>query len=103
MDPLSSIAVDHYETKATKYDKNEGIGSDILNNSIPTTVYREIHHLLTLCKKWSALCEMFEHRGNTVQIDILMKLQSAKYSGGSMRSFLSQLTEWRDDLLDNDY
>jgi hypothetical protein len=46
---------------------------------------------------------MFKHHSNTIQIDILAKLQSAHYSSSSMRSFLSQLTEWRNDLLDNDY
>ncbi|KAJ2929484.1 hypothetical protein H1R20_g7604, partial [Candolleomyces eurysporus] len=101
--PLESADVDKYELLAAEYDRNEGLGSDVLNNTIPTPIYREIHHLPTLALKWRALQAMFEHRGNTVQIDILSKLQSARYSSGSMRAFLSQLTEWRNDLLDNDY
>ncbi|KAJ2921695.1 hypothetical protein H1R20_g15406, partial [Candolleomyces eurysporus] len=101
--PLESADVDKYEQLASDYDRNKGLGSDVLNNTIPTAIYREIHHLPTLATKWRALQAMFEHRGNTVQINILSKLQAARYTSGSMRAFLSQLTEWRNDLLDNDY
>ncbi|KAJ2923795.1 hypothetical protein H1R20_g13297, partial [Candolleomyces eurysporus] len=101
--PLSDKDVGKLEDAACEYDKNQGLGSDVLNNTVPTSIYREIHHLTTLAAKWKALHDMFEHRGNVVQIDLLTKLQSARYTGGSMRAFLSQLTEWRNDLLDNDY
>ncbi|RXW15910.1 hypothetical protein EST38_g9944, partial [Candolleomyces aberdarensis] len=101
--PLSDEAVEKLEDAACDYDKNEGIGSDVLNNTLPTSIYREIQTCRTLAEKWSALQAMFEHRGNVVQIDILTKLQSARYTSGSMRAFLSQLTEWRNNLLDNDY
>jgi hypothetical protein len=96
--PIALSDVAKYEESASEYDRLEGIGSDVLNNTIPTSIYREIHHFSTLAKKWKALQAMFEHRGNVVQIDILTKLQSARYTSGSMRSFLSQLTEWRNDL-----
>ncbi|KAJ2918787.1 hypothetical protein MD484_g1572, partial [Candolleomyces efflorescens] len=101
--PLSIAEVNVLEEAAAEYDKREGIGSDIINNSIPSSVYREIYKHSTLHAKWEALSEMFEHRGNTVQLDILAKLSSAKYTSGSMRNHLSQLTQWRNDLLDNDY
>ncbi|RXW12896.1 hypothetical protein EST38_g12957 [Candolleomyces aberdarensis] len=92
--PLSDEAVEKLEDAACDYDKNEGIGSDVLNNTLPTSIYRKIQTCRTLAEKWSALQAMFEHRGNVVQIDILTKLQSARYTSGSMRAFLSQLTEW---------
>ncbi|RXW13584.1 hypothetical protein EST38_g12270 [Candolleomyces aberdarensis] len=92
--PLSDKAVEKLEDAACDYDKNEGIGSDVLNNTLPTSIYRKIQTCRTLAEKWSALQAMFEHRGNIVQIDILTKLQSARYTSGSMQAFLSQLTEW---------
>ncbi|RXW11527.1 hypothetical protein EST38_g14328 [Candolleomyces aberdarensis] len=101
--PLTDDDIEKFEVAACEYDKNEGIGSDVLNNTLPTSIYREIQTYKTLAEKWSALSSMFEHRGNVVQFDILARLQNARYQGGSMRSFLSQLTEWRNQLLDNDY
>ncbi|KAJ2929035.1 hypothetical protein H1R20_g8058, partial [Candolleomyces eurysporus] len=101
--PLLADDIERFEVAASEYDKNEGVGSDVLNNTLPTSIYREIQTFKTLAEKWSALSSMFEHRGNVVQFDILAKLQNARYQGGSMRSFLSQLTEWRNQLLDNDY
>ncbi|KAJ2911382.1 hypothetical protein MD484_g9032, partial [Candolleomyces efflorescens] len=98
--PIALTNVLKYEELASKYDRLEGIGSDVLNNTIPASIYREIHHLNSLARKWKALSLMFEHRGNVVQIDILTKLQAARYTSGSMRAFLSQLMEWRNDLLD---
>jgi hypothetical protein len=78
--PIALSDVAKYEESASEYDRLEGIGSDILNNTISTSVYCEIHHLPTLAAKWKTLHTMFEHRGNIVQIDILAKLQSARYT-----------------------
>ncbi|KAJ2911504.1 hypothetical protein MD484_g8911, partial [Candolleomyces efflorescens] len=101
--PITLTDVLKYEELASEYDQLEGIGSDVLNNTIPASIYCEIHHLNSLSRKWKALTLMFEHRGNVVQINILTKLQAARYTSGSMRVFLSQLTKWRNDLLENDY
>ncbi|KAJ2936697.1 hypothetical protein H1R20_g406, partial [Candolleomyces eurysporus] len=101
--PLLAKDVAKFEDSTCDYNKNEGIGSDVLNNTLPTSIYCEIQTHQTLAKKWSALQAMFKHRGNIVQIDILTRLQSAHYTSGSMQAFLSQLTEWRNDLLNNDY
>ncbi|RXW16152.1 hypothetical protein EST38_g9701 [Candolleomyces aberdarensis] len=73
--PLSDKAIEKLKDTAFNYNKNKCIGSDA----------------------------MFKHHRNIVQIDILTKFQSADYTSGSMRAFLSQLTEWQNNLLNNNY
>ncbi|RXW17545.1 hypothetical protein EST38_g8307 [Candolleomyces aberdarensis] len=65
-EPLEIEEVEKFEQLATEYDRKEGLGSHILNNTIPMSVYREIRHLPTLAAKWEVLQNMFEHRGNVV-------------------------------------
>ncbi|RXW11752.1 hypothetical protein EST38_g14103 [Candolleomyces aberdarensis] len=49
--PLSADDIEKFEVAACEYDKNEGVGSDVLNNTLPTSIYREIQTFKTLAEK----------------------------------------------------
>ncbi|TFK37947.1 hypothetical protein BDQ12DRAFT_723706 [Crucibulum laeve] len=102
-EPLLSSAIDHFKNTVTDYLKNEGVSCNILKTTVPHTVYHQLRHLPTLAEKWNKLCKIYEHQGNTVQQNLLTKLQAFRYSGGSMWAHLSAMQELQDDLADNDF
>ena len=59
--PLTNTEVQCFEDLATAYDRNEGLDTDVLNNTLPPHIMREISHLPTLFEMWKALHGTFEH------------------------------------------
>ncbi|TFK33172.1 hypothetical protein BDQ12DRAFT_728047 [Crucibulum laeve] len=102
-EPLSSTSINYFENAVTNYLKNEGVGCNILNTTIPAAIYCQLCHLPNLTTKWDKLCKIYEHHGNTVQQDLLAKLQAFKYAGGSMRAHLSAMQEVCNNLANNDF
>ncbi|TFK17574.1 hypothetical protein FA15DRAFT_710671, partial [Coprinopsis marcescibilis] len=101
--PLSDSEINERENAVFAFHKLEGAGNAILDATLPPSIYRQIRPLKSLAKKWSKLCQIFEHHGDAVQEDLYTRIQNCKYKGGSMHAHLSYMSELRDQLIQNDY
>ncbi|PPQ84653.1 hypothetical protein CVT24_006860 [Panaeolus cyanescens] len=100
--PLDDKTIEEIEEYEDKWYKNEGLGNVILIATVPVSTYVQLRHYPNIAKRWEALCEIYEHRGEDVSFDLWDKFNGLHFSGGSVQSFISDMSDMRDQLTLND-